>query len=89
MKDGKGILTNGKLRAEIWPDGTLHFFNAADRRYPAGRARADLQQAAGALVSPAQGSDLSKIERTSAPSPASASLAWASTSTACWITRAA
>jgi alpha-D-xyloside xylohydrolase len=26
--DGKGILTNGKLRAEIWPDGTLHFFNA-------------------------------------------------------------
>ena len=22
----KGILTNGKLRAEIWADGTLHFF---------------------------------------------------------------
>jgi alpha-D-xyloside xylohydrolase len=27
VEDGKGILTNGKLRAEIWPDGTLHFFN--------------------------------------------------------------
>jgi alpha-D-xyloside xylohydrolase len=26
--DGKGILTNGKLRVEIWPDGTLHFLNA-------------------------------------------------------------
>src|SRR5262249_5218372 len=23
----KGILTNGKLRAEVWADGTLHFFN--------------------------------------------------------------
>ncbi len=28
FQDGKGTLTNGKLRAEIWPDGTLHFFNA-------------------------------------------------------------
>ena len=27
VKDDKGILTNGKLRAEIWSDGTLHFFN--------------------------------------------------------------
>ena len=27
ITDDKGILTNGKLRAEIWPDGTLHFFN--------------------------------------------------------------
>jgi alpha-D-xyloside xylohydrolase len=25
---GKAVLANGKLRAEIWPDGTLHFFNA-------------------------------------------------------------
>ena len=25
--DGKGILINGKLRAEIWSDGTLHFFH--------------------------------------------------------------
>jgi alpha-D-xyloside xylohydrolase len=28
LKDGAGVLTNGKLRAEVWPDGTLHFFNA-------------------------------------------------------------
>ena len=28
LSDGKGILTNGKLRVEIWPDGTLHFFHA-------------------------------------------------------------
>src|SRR5512136_1480873 len=28
LAEGKGILTNGKLRAEIWLDGTLHFFNA-------------------------------------------------------------
>jgi alpha-D-xyloside xylohydrolase len=28
LADGKGVLTNGKLRAEIWQDGTLHFFNA-------------------------------------------------------------
>jgi alpha-D-xyloside xylohydrolase len=29
VSDDKGILTNGKLRAEIWADGTLHFFNTA------------------------------------------------------------
>ncbi len=29
VEDGKGVLTNGKLRAEIWADGTLHFFNTA------------------------------------------------------------
>ncbi len=28
ITDDKGILTNGKMRAEIWLDGTLHFFNA-------------------------------------------------------------
>ena len=28
LSAGKGILTNGKLRAEIWKDGTLHFFQA-------------------------------------------------------------
>src|SRR5690349_13159013 len=28
IKDDKGTLINGKLRAEIWADGTLHFFNA-------------------------------------------------------------
>jgi alpha-D-xyloside xylohydrolase len=28
VSEGKGCLTNGKLRAEIWSDGTLHFFNA-------------------------------------------------------------
>jgi alpha-D-xyloside xylohydrolase len=27
ITDDKGILTNGKIRAEIWSDGTLHFFN--------------------------------------------------------------
>src|ERR1043165_9703415 len=26
--DDKGILTNGKIRAEIWSDGTLHLFNS-------------------------------------------------------------
>src|SRR5258708_3746816 len=29
VMDDKGILTNGKLKAEIWSDGTLHFFNTA------------------------------------------------------------
>jgi hypothetical protein len=29
VTDDKGVLTNGKLRAEIWSDGTLHFFNTA------------------------------------------------------------
>lgn len=28
VEEGKGILTNGKLRAEIWPNGTLHFYHA-------------------------------------------------------------
>jgi alpha-D-xyloside xylohydrolase len=28
VRDGKGILTNGKVRAELWCDGTLHFFHA-------------------------------------------------------------
>jgi alpha-D-xyloside xylohydrolase len=28
VSDGKGILTNGKVRAELWHDGTLHFFHA-------------------------------------------------------------
>jgi alpha-D-xyloside xylohydrolase len=28
LSAGKGILTNGKLRVEIWKDGTLHFFQA-------------------------------------------------------------
>jgi alpha-D-xyloside xylohydrolase len=27
MVGEKGVLTNGKLRAEIWPNGTLHFYN--------------------------------------------------------------
>ena len=30
LAEGKGILTKGKLRAEIWPDGTLHFFFKGD-----------------------------------------------------------
>lgn len=29
MPGDKGILTNGKIRAEIWHDGTLHFYNAS------------------------------------------------------------
>jgi len=28
VRDGKGALTNGKIRAEIWSDGTLHFSQA-------------------------------------------------------------
>ncbi len=28
LTDNKGTLTNGKIRAEIWSDGTLHFFNS-------------------------------------------------------------
>ncbi len=28
MDGEKGVLVNGLLRAELWPDGTLHFFNA-------------------------------------------------------------
>ncbi len=29
IQDETGSLINGKLRADIWPDGTLHFFNTA------------------------------------------------------------
>ncbi len=49
----KVVLTNGKLRAELWADGTLHFFNALSGAAAARRAGADLQQAARALVPPA------------------------------------
>ncbi len=28
LTDDKSTLTNGKIRAEIWADGTLHFFNS-------------------------------------------------------------
>lgn len=28
LSDAKSTLTNGKIRAEIWSDGTLHFFNS-------------------------------------------------------------
>lgn len=28
LAEGKSVLTNRKLRAEIWTDGTIHFFNA-------------------------------------------------------------
>jgi alpha-D-xyloside xylohydrolase len=27
IHEGKGILTNGRIQAEIWPDATLHFVN--------------------------------------------------------------
>jgi alpha-D-xyloside xylohydrolase len=59
--DGKQILTNGKLRAEIWADGTLHFFNAHT-------GAALLQEPEPIFNKPParwyrpQGSDLSKIE---------------------------
>ena len=29
IENDQGVLINGKLRAEIWADGTIHFFNAA------------------------------------------------------------
>lgn len=59
--DGKHILTNGKLRAELWADGTLHFFNAHS-------GAALLQEPEPIFNKPParwyrpQGSDLAKIE---------------------------
>ena len=43
VEDGQGVLINGKLRAEIWADGTLHFFNAATGDCAAARTGTDLQ----------------------------------------------
>ncbi len=43
IQDETGSLTNGKLRADIWPDGTLHFFNIATRPRCCWKNRADLQ----------------------------------------------
>ena len=59
--DGKGILTNGKLWVELWPDGTLHFYQA--------KTRAPLLEEPEPIFNrpPARwyrplGSDLSKVE---------------------------
>jgi alpha-D-xyloside xylohydrolase len=58
---GKQILTNGKLRAELWADGTLHFFNTH-------RGAALLQEPEPIFNKPParwyrpQGSELAKIE---------------------------
>jgi alpha-D-xyloside xylohydrolase len=66
--EGKGLLTNGKLRAEIWPDGTLHFVRA--------QTRTKLLEEPEPIFNrpPARwyrslGSDLSKVETCFCPQP--------------------
>jgi alpha-D-xyloside xylohydrolase len=60
--DGKGILTNGKLRAEIWPDGTLHFFNAKSEAVLLEEPEPIFNKPPARWYRPLEGSNLSKID---------------------------
>ena len=62
VQDGKGILTNGKLRAEIWPDGTLHFFNAQSGSVLLEEPEPIFNKPPARWYRPLEGSDLSKID---------------------------
>jgi len=61
LAEGKGILTNGKLRAEIWPDGTLHFFNTHTGRALLEEPKPVFNRPPARWYRP-QGSDLSRVE---------------------------
>jgi alpha-D-xyloside xylohydrolase len=62
FQDGKGILTNGKLRAEIWPDGTLHFLNAQSGSVLLEEPEPIFNKPPARWYRPLEGSNLSKID---------------------------
>ena len=62
VQDGKGILTNGKLRAEIWPDGTLHFLNAQSGSVLLEEPEPIFNKPPARWYRPLEGSNLSKID---------------------------
>ena len=62
IQDGKGILTNGKLRAEVWSDGTLHFFNAQSGAVLLEEPEPIFNKPPARWYRPLEGSNLSKID---------------------------
>jgi alpha-D-xyloside xylohydrolase len=62
IEAGKGILTNGKLRAEIWPDGTLHFFHAQSGSVLLEESEPIFNKPPARWYRPREGSNLSKID---------------------------
>ena len=62
VQDGKGILINGKLRAEIWPDGTLHFLNAQSDSVLLEEPEPIFNKPPARWYRPLKGSNLSKID---------------------------
>jgi alpha-D-xyloside xylohydrolase len=60
--EDKGTLTNGKLRAEIWANGTLHFSNAQTGAVLLEEPRPIFNKPPARWYRPQQGSNLAKIE---------------------------
>ena len=67
--EDKGSLTNGKLRAEIWANGTLHFFNAQADVPLLEEPRPIFNKPPARWYRLQQGSNLSKIEVAFRPTP--------------------
>jgi len=87
IQDETGSLTNGKLRADIWPDGTLHFFNIATGAVLLEeQSRSSISRLP--LVSPAPQRPVEDRRAFPGRRRTSVFWAWGSTSTACWTTRA-
>lgn len=66
--DGKGILTNGKLRVEIWQDGTLHFYDSRSGKCYLQEPEPIFNRPPARWYRPL-GSDLSKLEVVFRPNP--------------------
>jgi alpha-D-xyloside xylohydrolase len=62
IQDGKGIFSNGKLRVEVWPDGTLHFLNARSGSVLLEEPEPIFNQPPARWYRPLEGSNLSKID---------------------------
>lgn len=62
VQEGKGILTNGKLRAEIWADGTLHFLHAQSGAVLLEEPEPIFNKPPARWYRPLEGSNLSKID---------------------------
>jgi len=62
IQDGKGIFSNGKLRVEVWPDGTLHFLNAQSGSVLLEEPEPIFNQPPARWYRPLEGSNLSKID---------------------------
>jgi alpha-D-xyloside xylohydrolase len=58
----KGVLINGKVRAEIWPDGTLHFYNSQTGAVLLEEPEPIFNKPPSRWYRPQQGSNLSKID---------------------------